>query len=362
MNRGNETVIIALNGERTAREDVRDARRCRDSVAEALAGEGYAVKTLALEKRDFARPGRLEGILVAAGPGTVFNLFEGFSDDAGKEIEFVKALEKAGISFTGNSSRALSVCLDKGRAKAALRRGGVPVPAGRVIRDRRARAAAGLDFPVFVKPCAEDASVGIEADSLVADRARLGEALEKRLRRFPQGVIVEEFIGGKEYNVGFIGDRPPRLLGISVIDYSRWRELPPFLTYRGKWKKRTGEYRKILPSPEAKLAAGSKNRIIELAARAGEILGCRGYFRVDLREKGGVFFVLDVNPNPDINQDSGFVRQAGVGGRGYPEVIMEILKSAIPGRSDEACRNRRKRSTCGLPGVRKCSKTRRSKS
>ncbi len=76
---------------------------------------------------------------------------------------------------------------------------------------------------------------------------------------------------------------------------------------------------------------GMLRRVLEAAAAAGTALGCRSYFRVDLRERDGVPFVLDVNPNPGINTDSGFARQAAAAGLAYPALITAILEDTLSG-------------------------------
>ena len=136
---------------------------------------------------------------------------------------------------------------------------------------------------------------------------------------------MEEFISGKEYNVGLIGNFPYKILGISVTDYSQYKSFSPFLSYSAKWDSNTPEFKKIVPVVNDPIAPGLRKRIIDSAIKAGEVLNCRNYFRVDLRQQGNELFVLDVNPNPDINQDSGFIKQAFYKGYTYGEIIEKII-------------------------------------
>ncbi len=79
-----------------------------------------------------------------------------------------------------------------------------------------------------------------------------------------------------------------------------------------------------------------RSEICRISREAGRVMGCRGYFRVDLRERNGKLFVLEVNPNPDINTDSGFVKQSARRGLSYPEMVAGLVKASLDRRvSDE---------------------------
>jgi D-alanine-D-alanine ligase len=236
------------------------------------------------------------------------------------------------IPFTGNSSFTLCACLDKAMTKNILKRSGILVPKGIVVKNITNLKMNNLSFPVFVKPCSEDASVGISKDSLVYSKKGLRDILKKRLKKFPKGLIVEEFLPGEEYSVAFLGNRFYEALGVSAINYSLYKDFPPFLTYISKWDEKANEFKKIKPSRVLMADVNLKKRIISLARKAAKVLGCRGYFRVDLRTKDGKIFIIDVNPNPDINIESGYVKQARQSGYSYSEIIEKIIQlSGAPG-------------------------------
>lgn len=321
-------VLIAVGLERTERPDVLDVLRCTQSVESVFAEKGVPVEKLFVRTEDFPRLERVREVIHSNLPAKVFNLFEGFSGDAGMEISFARMLENLGVPFTGNTSAALGHCLDKESTKRLLAENAIPVPRGIFLKDLEGCPWSGLEFPLFIKPCFEDGSVGIERDCLVRDEDRLEGILRQKLAEFPRGIILEEFIPGREFNVGFLGTFPYEVLGVSVIDYSRYSSRPPFLHYDSKWDPSCAEYQEILPVLEEGIAPSLRGRLVEMARRAGEALGCRGYFRVDLRERDGLPYVLDVNPNPDINEDSGFARQGRNRGYSYPEVVERILAYA----------------------------------
>jgi D-alanine-D-alanine ligase len=322
-------ILIAVANEDTTRSDVTDALRCANAVAGGLAEGKHAVAILQVDEQALAAAEALRSRILAARPDCVFNLFEGFSRNAQCEADFADILDSLRVPYTGNSARTLRLCLNKETTKKILREHQVPVPDGICLNSGDALEGVLLRFPLFIKPCCEDASVGIDADSLVADGHSLRAAVTAKLRQFPGGVIVESFLSGTEYNVGCVGCSPYEVLGVSSMEYTAQGDMLPFLTYSAKWQTETPEYRALTPSPESPVAPELRDKIVAVAVRAGQALGCRGYFRVDMREHNGGLFVIDVNPNPDINTDSGFMRQAYHRGHAYNDVLDKIIKTAI---------------------------------
>ena len=326
------TIAIAVAEEANPRQDNSEALRCAAAVRNALKNKGHGVHIVPISAADFAEDGRgIERKIASGGVDRVFNLFEGFSDDAAKEIEFARILERLGLPFSGNPSQALAVCLNKERCRTALSGAGLPVPWGRAVTttaEIAAVTAAEISYPVFVKPLAEDASVGIDADAYCADPLHLPHLLQRKLAAFPGGVLVEQFIGGPEYSASFIGQSVLTMLAVSVIDYGRYPGLAPFLTYSSKWQRESREFQDIQPQVQAPDGQPWARSILEIARGIARALGCRGYFRVDLREMDGALYVIDVNPNPDINTDSGFANQARAAGYAYDDMIDLILKGA----------------------------------
>jgi D-alanine-D-alanine ligase len=163
----------------------------------------------------------------------------------------------------------------------------------------------------------------------VRNKEELLSSLDKKKNEFPRGLMISEFIGGNEYNVGFLSNGKYEVLGISVIDYSKYKNLPHYLTYSAKWEEKSEEFKKIIPDPTYVLAADKKDRIIEIATLAAKTLGCNSYFRVDMREGNDQIYVIDINPNPDINTDSGYIHQAQHKGYKYEDIIEKIVDLAL---------------------------------
>lgn len=318
-------VLIAVGNEKSTRNDVCEALRCKDSIEKVFLKKGMKSEVFFIKENDFKNTARLKKKILSKNPICVFNLFEGFSEDSQKEAAFVKLLESANIPFTGNCCFTLGACLDKMKAKNILQKNNLPVARSILVKDAKNMKLKGFTFPLFVKPCSEDASVGIYKDSLVYKRKELVAAIKKRLKRFSDGVIIEEFLSGKEYSVAFLGNNSYEALGVSEIDYSKYEGFLPFLTYDSKWERKALEYRTVMPDYKPKISKALRKKIIDLSAKAARVLGCRGYFRVDLRQEAGNFFIMDVNPNPDINKDSGYMKLAYNRGYTYEAIIEKIV-------------------------------------
>lgn len=323
-----KNIVIAVNGEGSKKKDICGALKCKRFVEKNLLKKGIKSDSLYLKKKDFRDIKKLRSKLAELKPYCVFNLFEGFSDDPGKEAEFVRILERAKIGFTGNPSVTLSNCLDKAKTKNILTKHNIPVAKGICTKSVHCVRLNNLSFPLFIKPRKEDASVGIHNDSLVHTKEELHRTLEKRFKFSAGELIVEEFLPGKEYNLAFLGNDNYEFLGLSELDYSKHKKLPPFLTYCAKWDTKTQVFRKLIPQHNVSIEEKDRRKLVRLAATAAKVLGCKGYFRVDLREKDGNMFVIDINPNPDINKDSGYMKQACKRGYTHGMLLEKIIQLA----------------------------------
>jgi D-alanine-D-alanine ligase len=325
-----KSILIIVGGEFGSKKDAKAVLSCGEVVEKELAAAGYDACKLPLTKKVFAEDAaEAREIINRIGPDCIINFFEGFEGNAGAEADFAKVLKDINIPFTGNMPEALKNCLDKHNAKKMLKDNGVSVPDGHVVSTLDDIEGLVVPFPAFIKPRCEDASIGIDRGSFVSTQEELYPSIENKLNELSGGLIVEEFIGGAEFNASYMGEYPYELVGISKLDYSEHEGCVNFLTYDSKWEESSDEYRRLMPE----VVTGSKDSVIKdinrISVEAGRALGCGGYFRVDLREKDGKLFVIDVNPNPDISKDSGFARQAKARGLSYVDVIEKIISLAM---------------------------------
>jgi D-alanine-D-alanine ligase len=260
----------------------------------------------------------------------VFNLCEGVNGMARYEDYAVAAMELTRVPFTGASSWTVTIAHRKHIANTLLQAHGIPVPRFALVRG--ASLPAGLAFPVIVKPSAEDASVGIDAGAVCTSRKALKERLA-RMRNLWDDILVQEYVPGRELNVGFVGDQ---MLPFSEIEF---REMPkgcwPIVTYAAKWDIGSAEDRATVPVCPANIEPELAARVGSVARQAWDLIGQGiGYGRIDVRvAPDGQPYVLEVNPNPDISDDAGLSRMAVAHGWDYDGLIGKVVEEAL-GRAE----------------------------
>jgi D-alanine-D-alanine ligase len=266
-------------------------------------------------------------------PDVVFNLADdGFYDDPRLEPHVAAIFDILKIPYTGNNYFTLALCQNKARAKEILAYNGILTPKWQVFSTTNRKLNPELKFPLIVKPVREDGSVGIKERSVVNNEEELKEQVEHILNVYQQEALVEEFIDGREFNVGVIGNKKLTVLPIAEIDFS---ELPPnipkVVSYRAKWVKQSIAFKKTPVICPANIDEGLKNQLEEIAKKCFKIFGCSGYIRLDIRydEKEKKIYVLEINPNPDISEEGGLAREAKIGGLSYKDLILKIIDLAL---------------------------------
>ncbi len=297
--------------------------RVASEISSGLAGLGYRVATVGVR-------GDVAQAIAPYSPQDwlVFNLCESLNGDSALEATVPQALEARGFAYTGASPETMTLCLDKAGAKELLAAHGIATPKYAVLAAPDAPCTVPL--PALVKPVAEDASVGITYDSVVRDRAALERQVAYILERYRQPALVEEFISGREFNVAVWGNDPPQPLPLSEIRYEGFDDpLQRLLTYESKWVEDSFAYHHTNGVCPAEVDEALGARLVETALAAYRLASCCGYARVDMREQGGVPYVLEVNPNPSLASESGFVRAARVAGYDQAHMAEKIVGFAL---------------------------------
>jgi D-alanine-D-alanine ligase len=265
-------------------------------------------------------------------PRFVWNLCEEIQGNTDLEMCVAGLLELMNIPYTGSGPLALGVALNKYRVKQILRASGIPVPRGYLCAvGQRVKPRALPRFPVIVKPVHEDASLGINSNSVCRNLDQLDRQVAYIHGVYRQDALVDEFLDGREFNVGVLVGQEAQVLPISEIDFSRMPEHEPrIVSYRAKWDEDSVVCQCTVPICPADLPARLENRIRQIALRACKAIECRDYVRVDMRtDARGNIYVLEVNPNPDLSPQAGFVRAARVAGLSYTDLVANITQSAL---------------------------------
>ena len=259
----------------------------------------------------------------------VFNLFEGFDGSPETEGRIAEMLAELKLPFSGCPASALDLALDKPRTKQLLSEAGIKTPQFQILTPSNIETLH-LNYPCLVKPISEDASHGLCEDSVVYSLTSLAKQVERICACFGGKALVEEFLNGREFNTVVMGNQRLTNPAVSEIDYTLPLDKPRILTFASKWDEGSLYYNNTRVQCPAQITAKEKAHIAKLAKAAFRITGCRGYARADIREgKPGEFYVLEVNPNPDITPGSGAARQAEAAGFSYSGFIDKILRLAL---------------------------------
>jgi D-alanine-D-alanine ligase len=264
-------------------------------------------------------------------PDVIFNFVEIYKEIARFEMNIVGLYELLGITYTGAPPLALANCQSKALTKRILSEHGIKTPRFKVFRKKAKTYRSSLKYPVIVKPAYEDASVGIENESIVSNETELKERIEYVFQYFHQPVLCEEFIDGRELNVAVLGDKKPRVLPISEIDFKKMPDhLYNIVSYQAKWDPLHESYHKTIPICPAKLPKKIEEKAKQMALAAFKVMGVRDYSRVDMRlSKDNHLYVLEVNPNPDLTEGAGFMRSASASGLSYASALKKIVMFAF---------------------------------
>jgi D-alanine-D-alanine ligase len=261
--------------------------------------------------------------LVRLSPLFVFNLVEDVAGD-GRLITLAPAvLEHLGLAYTGAQLDSTYLTSNKLITKEALARNGIATPPACLLP-----AEVTFHGPYIVKPVWEDASVGLDESSVAHDRGDL-ERVTSSVDPRHAPYFVERYVDGREFAVSMLeGPQGPEVL---PVPETLFRSYPPgkprVLGYRAKWDNESFEYRSTVRTWD--LPGSDTPLLEELAATALQcwrLVGLRGYGRVDFRvDKTGKPWVIDVNANPCIASDAGFMAAAGRIGLDLTQVVARIV-------------------------------------
>ena len=267
-------------------------------------------------------------------PDMVFNLAEGFAGQGALESNVAALLNLVGLHYTGASPAGLLLAGDKIVAKKILAFHGVHTPRFASVHRGTVDWADDLAFPLIVKPPLEDASLGVTTKSVVRDVRELLETIQRMRDDFGQPALVEEFIDGREFYVGVLGNESPRALPAMELDFSGFPEnRPRIASFAAKWgdqgDQRGAEYagtRSVFPE---RLPDGLEQRMQEAATRAFQALRLRDYGRIDLRvNQAGEVFVIEANPNCYLEASGEFARATARAGTPHADLVRNELELA----------------------------------
>ncbi|MBM4169668.1 MAG: ATP-grasp domain-containing protein [Ignavibacteria bacterium] len=297
------------------------------AIVKALRREGFRVRLVNLEEN----LRKLERVLHRNPPDVIFNLVEHFRDRSELEFAVAGLFELHGIAYTGGGPFSLALCQRKGLTKQVLLANDVPTPRFRIHLTPDILRRHGLHYPLIIKPAREDASSGVDRDSVVYDYEELKKKLAQVFTEYSPPILVEEFIEGKELHVSVFGNDPPVVLPMIEFDFSELPEdHPRIISYDAKWNPLDEIYHRVHSVCPARISKRAHKKVTEIATDAYKITGCRDYARLDIRlDKHDHPFVLEVNQNPDLTEGVSLMESAEQAGYSFSTALRMIVEFAL---------------------------------
>ncbi len=308
-------IVILYNEVFTDNPDEVDVINQRDLVWKACEKMGFEVVCLTVGNDLMGDVKKVKN----ENPDVVFNLVEA-TWGIGELVYFAPALINTfKLPYTGVPLDALFVTSNKVLAKKMMRLNNLPTADFFDI--------GGLDKldprkTYIAKPIWEEASVGITEDLIfnTSEKSKF-----EKIKQLPHShYFVEEFIDGREFNVSILGGKNgPEVLPVPEIVFSSYfSDKPKIVGYKAKWDETSEEYKHtnrafgtIEDKPEL------KKRLAEICRLSWKAFNLKGYVRIDFRvDKSDNIYILEINGNPCIAPDSGFV--AAIEKAGYNVEIM----------------------------------------
>jgi D-alanine-D-alanine ligase len=256
-------------------------------------------------------------------PDFVFNLVESI-DNKGELNYFVPALlNMHSIPYSGNSHESIFLTTNKIIASKMMRDAGISNPA---LYKPSQLNLLKPGFRYIIKPIWEDGSLGITADSVFDCVPGFDIKIKGK---DDAHWFIEDFVDGREYNMSVLaGNEGPEVLPPAEIVFRDFDDSrPKIVDFKAKWEMDTFEYvNTVREFPGSSLDADFVKRLKEAASACWQLFGLKGYARVDARaDSSGNIFVIEINANPCISPDGGFVAATRQAGYPFTDVLQRII-------------------------------------
>lgn len=317
----NITVLSYVEEEHSRAHDV-----VVEQVAGALRGKGHDVSIQGAH----GDVRKLLAGLARRRPDLIFNLMEMFGRNLIGDIAVVGLLDLLEIPYTGGGPGEFYLAQDKALAKKILAFEGILFPKFAVFtRDADLETGGNLRMPLFIKPLRMEASLGIDRHALVNDSVSMMKRVLAIHEDLNDSALAEEYVDGREFYVGILGNQDPVALPPVEVDFSG---LPPgaprVLDRNAKWEPGSSEFRGTR-SVLADIPDELRAKLQRISLDAYRALRVRDYGRVDLRVNDeGDIYVLEVNASCYLEHSSEFAMAAEAADIAYPDLIEKIVQLA----------------------------------
>jgi D-alanine-D-alanine ligase len=252
----------------------------------------------------------------------VFNICEGMYGDS-RESLVPALLDAFKIPFVFSGAVTLGISLNKAFTKRIVRDAGILTPDFFVVSHSVDIKHHQLKYPLFAKPVAEGTGKGIEGKSLVNNRAELKAVCEELLSNYKQPVLVEEFLPGREFTIGVVGNQKhARVIGGMEVIYTE--RAGNIYSYFNK-----ENYKELIHY--APVEGSLLHDCSDISLNVWQVLNACDGGRVDLRmDKNGRINFLEINPLAGLNPvHSDLPIIARFNGISYTRLIGDIMQAAL---------------------------------
>ncbi len=289
-----------------------------EKVASALEKGGHNVRIIdgninVIEQLQGFMPRVVQG----EQPGMVFNMAYGLQG-VSRYTHIPSLLEMIGVPYVGSSPAGHGVALDKVTTKVMVDAAGLPTAPYWVFFNED-QIPENIPFPVITKPKMEAVSMGIQ---VIHDLPSLKTAVVDLVEQFKQPILVEQFIPGREFAVGLLGNQDPEIFPILEIDLEGNPDA--IQSIEDKLKKPKG---KICP---ANVDEKTAEEIRRLTRETFRVLGIYDFCRVDYRmDADGKLYILELNSMASLGGTGSYVHAAQVAGYTYDSMVNRMLDVAV---------------------------------
>jgi len=322
------TVVREEVDENAAPDDLDTIETAR-AVARSVVGNGWTAQPVLLGSDGTAFAADLAG----SAPDVVFNLVESFGGQASLSCVAPALCRRAGVPCTGSDESALAAAADKAMAARLMAAAGIPAPGCAGLAEVRQGRFPGSGTYI-IKSRFEDASLGLD-DDCVVEVSGPSDLLGEMVRLAPRmggDCVAERFVPGREFNLALLAGQggAVRVLPLAEMVFDPSMPGPAILGYAAKWHSDSADFAASVRSfdllSDGELAA----EMVRIGLRCWKVFGFSGYARIDFRvTESGRPVVIDLNPNPCIAPDSGFIAAAAQAGLGHEDVVRAIVNDAL---------------------------------
>jgi len=265
-------------------------------------------------------------------PHITFNLLEEFHGVATYDQHVVSYLELMKQPYTGCNPRGLMLSHDKILSKQLLQFHHVTTPRFTVYElGSKVTPSEEMTYPMFVKSATEDASFGLSNKSIVNNPEELRERVQHCYDEIKTAALVEEYIEGREFYVGVLGNRQLMALPIwELLMTNLPAGEPNIATAAVKWDYKIQKELGVKTEAPKDLSPKMNAEIQRISKQIYRALHMSGYARMDFRVTAdGHVYVLEANPNPNLSYGEDLAESAHAVGIDYNELIQRILNLGL---------------------------------